>query len=129
MAHKTLKRQRYYVALTADPETTLEVETTPADQLRAETKGARLGVQIEERLRFTLLTVWCALVRLEHYTGDFHRFVEDVYEWEPVRAEAGGEEPVDPTRSADSTPADSSSPHGSEAAPATGSTPPSTPSS
>lgn len=126
--HKTLKRQRYLLALTEDPETTLEVEVTPADQLRAEVEGQREGVNpAETPIAFTLVCIHRALVRLGLYTGKYQQLVaHDLYEWEPVTAAAGGVVPVDPTPSEEPTPAPSSSPTTSAAGRATGSTPPST---
>lgn len=129
MTDKRLTRDTYLVALTSDPDATIEVEVRPGDQFRAELEAKKWAVPAMTDAKLTNVALWlyCALKRQTGYQGNWPTFRdEDLYAWEPLRDE-GGEPvstPVDPTEepSGSASPSQDASP----ASTSTGSTPIST---
>lgn len=114
---RRLQRGRWLVALTDDPDNTIEVEVTPADHFRAELEAGKWRIPGVTEAPETTTALWafCAMRRLGLFTGEWPEFVAQLYAWEPVRDAAG--EPVavdvDPTQadtSASASPSATGSP-------------------
>lgn len=87
-----------------------EVEVTHGDQLRGELEAGKQGLPAikDAPMNHTTVWLWCAMVRLGLYRGDFRQFkLTDLAGLEAVRDENGEPElePVDPTTAGPSEPA------------------------
>lgn len=125
MSKPRLQRKKYLVGLVdGDQVVEHEIEVSPTDVFVAEKEAGTHSIDMDkQRLGFATLMIWFAAKRLGIYSHSFNAFLADCYEWEPIKAEDGGESDVDPTRPEVSTDSDSPSPS-TTAPPSTGSTPP-----